>query len=71
MIDVSLYRDSAAIGVSPEDVHKAQLSLAKQLIDKIKKKLKDLWNDGTGVIPIVGALVAVVAAPIYAYFSLT
>jgi hypothetical protein len=52
-------------------VHKAQLSLAKQLIEKIKKKLEDLWNEGNGVIPIVGALIAVVAAPIYAYFSLT
>ena len=40
-------------------------------VGRDKKKLEDLWNDGTGVIPIVGALIAVVAAPIYAYFSLT
>ena len=53
-MDTSLFRDSFQAGVDPLDVMKVQQSVITGLIDKIKQKLKDLW-DGDAI-PVIGVL---------------
>ena len=65
------YWHALKLGVKPDDVIKYQLSIITGLIDKIKRKLKDLWDSGNGTVPIIGALLAAVAAPLYAVIALT
>jgi len=68
-MDTSLFRDSFQAGVNPLDVMKVQQSVVTGLIDKIKQKLKDLW-DGDAI-PVIGVLLAALAAPLYAVIALT
>ena len=68
-MDTSLFRDSFQAGVDPLDVMKVQQSVITGLIDKIKQKLKDLW-DGDAI-PVIGILLAALAAPLYAVIALT
>ena len=68
-MDTSLFRDSFQAGVDPLDVMKVQSSIITGLLDRIKRKLKDLW-DGDAV-PVIGTLLAAVAAPLYAIIALT
>lgn len=68
-MDTSLFRDSFQAGVDPLDVMKVQQSVITGLIDKIKQKLKDLW-DGDAI-PVIGILLAAFAAPLYAVIALT
>jgi len=68
-MDTSLFRDSFQAGVDPLDVMKVQQSVITGLIDKIKQKLKDLW-DGDAI-PVIGVLLAALAAPLYAVIALT
>ena len=68
-MDTSLFRDSFQAGVNPLDVMKVQQSVITGLIDKIKQKLKDLW-DGDAI-PVIGVLLAALAAPLYAVIALT
>ena len=68
-IDPDMWRDSWIAGVDPLDVLKRQQSVFGGLVDKIKKKLKDLWNGDA--IPVIGALLAALAAPLYAVIALT
>ena len=68
-MDTSLFRDSFQAGVDPLDVMKVQHSVITGLLDRIKRKLKDLWDGDT--VPLVGTLLAAVAAPLYAIIALT
>ena len=68
-MDTSLFRDSFQAGIDPLDVMKVQQSVITGLIDKIKQKLKDLW-DGDAI-PVIGILLAALAAPLYAVIALT
>ena len=68
-MDTSLFRDSFQAGIDPLDVMKVQQSVITGLIDKIKQKLKDLW-DGDAI-PVIGVLLAALAAPLYAVIALT
>ena len=68
-MDTSLFRDSFQAGVNPLDVMKVQQSVITGLIDKIKQKLKALW-DGDAI-PVIGVLLAALAAPLYAVIALT
>jgi len=68
-MDTSLFRDSFQAGIDPLDVMKVQQSVVTGLIDKIKQKLKDLW-DGDAI-PVIGVLLAALAAPLYAVIALT
>ena len=68
-IDPDMWRDSLIAGVDPLDVLKRQQSVFGGLVDKIKKKLQDLWNGDA--IPVIGALLAALAAPLYAVIALT
>ena len=68
-MDTSLFRDSFQAGVDPLDVMKVQQSVITGLIDKIKQKLKDLW-DGDAI-AVIGVLLAALAAPLYAVIALT
>ena len=68
-MDTSLFRDSFQAGVDPLDVMKVQQSVITGLIDKIKQKLKDLWEGDA--IPVIGVLLAALAAPLYAVIALT
>ncbi len=68
-IDPDMWRDSWIAGVDPLDVLKRQQSVFGGLVDKIKKKLQDLWNGDA--IPVIGALLAALAAPLYAVIALT
>ena len=68
-IDPEMWRDSWIAGVDPLDVLKRQQSVFGGLVDKIKKKLQDLWNGDA--IPVIGALLAALAAPLYAVIALT
>ena len=68
-MDTSLFRDSFQAGVDPLDVMKVQQSVITGLIDKIKQRLKDLW-DGDAI-PVIGVLLAALAAPLYAVIALT
>ena len=67
--DPDMWRDSWIAGVDPLDVLKRQQSVFGGLVDKIKKKLQDLWNGDA--IPVIGALLAALAAPLYAVIALT
>ena len=60
-IDPDMWRDSWIAGVDPLDVLKRQYSVFGNLVDKIKKKLQDLWNGDA--IPVIGTLLAALAAP--------
>ena len=42
--DPDMWRDTWKAGVDPLDVLKRQYSIFGDLVDKIKKKLQDLWN---------------------------
>ena len=68
-MDPDMWRDSWIAGVDPLDVLKRQQSVFGGLVDKIKKKLQDLWNGDA--IPVIGALLAALAAPLYAVIALT
>ena len=68
-IDPDMWRDSWIAGVDPLDVLKRQQSVFGGLVDKIKKKLQDLWNGDA--IPVIGTLLAALAAPLYAVIALT
>lgn len=68
-IDPDMWRDSWIAGVDPLDVLKRQQSVFGDLVDKIKKKLQDLW-DGDAI-PVIGTLLAALAAPLYAVIALT
>ena len=68
-IDPDMWRDSWIAGVDPLDVLKRQQSVFGGLVDKIKKTLQDLWNGDA--IPVIGALLAALAAPLYAVIALT
>ena len=68
-MDTSLFRDSFQAGIDPLDVMKVQQSVITGLIDKIKQRLKDLW-DGDAI-PVIGVLLAALAAPLYAVIALT
>ena len=68
-IDPDMWRDAWIAGVDPLDVLKRQQSVFGGLVDKIKKKLQDLWNGDA--IPVIGALLAALAAPLYAVIALT
>ena len=68
-IDPDMWRDSWIAGVDPLDVLKRHQSVFGGLVDKIKKKLQDLWNGDA--IPVIGALLAALAAPLYAVIALT
>ena len=68
-IDPDMWRDSWIAGVDPLDVLKRQQAVFGGLVDKIKKKLQDLWNGDA--IPVIGALLAALAAPLYAVIALT
>ena len=68
-IDPDMWRESWIAGVDPLDVLKRQQSVFGGLVDKIKKKLQDLWNGDA--IPVIGALLAALAAPLYAVIALT
>ena len=67
--DPDMWRDAWIAGVDPLDVLKRQQSVFGGLVDKIKKKLQDLWNGDA--IPVIGALLAALAAPLYAVIALT
>ena len=67
--DPDMWRDTCQAGVDPLDVMKVQQSVITGLIDKIKQKLKDLW-DGDAI-PVIGVLLAALAAPLYAVIALT
>ena len=64
-----MWRDAWIAGVDPLDVLKRQQSVFGNLLDKIKKKLQDLW-DGDAI-PVIGTLLAALAAPLYAVIALT
>ena len=68
-IDPDMWRDSWIAGVDPLDVLKRQHSVFGDIVDKIKKKLQDLW-DGDAI-PVIGTLLAALAAPLYAVIALT
>ena len=68
-IDPDMWRDSWIAGGDPLDVLKRQQAVFGGLVDKIKKKLQDLWNGDA--IPVIGALLAALAAPLYAVIALT
>ena len=67
--DPDMWRDAWIAGVDPLDVLKRQQSVFGSLVDKIKKKLQDLWNGDA--IPVIGTLLAALAAPLYAVIALT
>ena len=67
--DPDMWRDAWIAGVDPLDVLKRQQSVFGSLVDKIKKKLQDLW-DGDAI-PVIGTLLAALAAPLYAVIALT
>lgn len=67
--DPDMWRDTWKAGVDPLDVLKRQHSVFGDLVDKIKKKLQDLW-DGDAI-PVIGTLLAALAAPLYAVIALT
>lgn len=67
--DPDMWRDTWKAGVDPLDVLKRQHSVFGDLVDKIKKKLQDLWNGDA--IPVIGTLLAALAAPLYAVIALT
>ena len=67
--DPDMWRDTWKAGVDPLDVLKRQYSIFGDLVDKIKKKLQDLW-DGDAI-PVIGTLLAALAAPLYAVIALT
>ena len=67
--DPDMWRDTWKAGVDPLDVLKRQQSVFGDLVDKIKKKLQDLWNGDA--IPVIGTLLAALAAPLYAVIALT
>jgi len=67
--DPDMWRDAWKAGVDPLDVLKRQHSVFGDLVDKIKKKLQDLW-DGDAI-PVIGTLLAALAAPLYAVIALT
>tara|TARA_R100001230_G_C5653393_1_gene158345 strand:+ start:849 stop:1064 length:216 start_codon:yes stop_codon:yes gene_type:complete len=67
--DPDMWRDTWKAGVDPLDVLKRQYSVFGDLVDKIKKKLQDLWNGDA--IPVIGTLLAALAAPLYAVIALT
>ncbi len=67
--DPAMWRDAWIAGVDPLDVLKRQQSVFGNLLDKIKKKLQDLW-DGDAI-PVIGTLLAALAAPLYAVIALT
>ena len=67
--DPDMWRDTWKAGVDPLDVLKRQYSVFGDLLDKIKKKLQDLW-DGDAI-PVIGTLLAALAAPLYAVIALT
>ena len=67
--DPDMWRDTWKAGVDPLDVLKRQQSVFGDLVDKIKKKLQDLW-DGDAI-PVIGTLLAALAAPLYAVIALT
>tara|TARA_B100000287_G_scaffold137961_1_gene129900 strand:+ start:18 stop:233 length:216 start_codon:yes stop_codon:yes gene_type:complete len=67
--DPDMWRDTWKAGVDPLDVLKRQYSVFGDLVDKIKKKLQDLW-DGDAI-PVIGTLLAALAAPLYAVIALT
>jgi len=67
--DPDMWRDTWKAGVDPLDVLKRQYSIFGDLVDKIKKKLQDLWNGDA--IPVIGTLLAALAAPLYAVIALT
>ena len=67
--DPDMWRDVWKAGVDPLDVLKRQYSVFGDLVDKIKKKLQDLW-DGDAI-PVIGTLLAALAAPLYAVIALT
>ena len=67
--DPDMWRDTWKAGVDPLDVLKRQYSVFGDLVDKIKKKLQDLWNGDA--IPVIGTLLAALAAPLYAVMALT
>ena len=67
--DPDMWRDTWKAGVDPLDVLKRQYSVFGDLVDKIKKKLQDLW-DGDAI-PLIGTLLAALAAPLYAVIALT
>ena len=67
--DPDMWRDTWKAGVDPLDVLKRQYSVFGNLVDKIKKKLQDLWNGDA--IPVIGTLLAALAAPLYAVIALT
>ena len=70
-MDTDLFRDSLKLGVDPVDVMKVYRSVVTGLIDKIREKLRDIWDAGHGAIPMVGTIFAVLAAPVYAVCALT
>ena len=70
-MDTDLFRDSFKMGVDPADVVKVYRSVVTGLIGKIKEKLKEVWEAGSMPAHIVGAVVAVFAAPVYAICALT
>ena len=67
--DPDMWRDTWKAGVDPLAVLKRQYSVFGDLVDKIKKKLQDLWNGDA--IPVIGTLLAALAAPLYAVIALT
>ena len=67
--DPDMWRDTWKAGVDPLDVLKRQQTVFGDIVDKIKKKLQDLWNGDA--IPVIGTLLAALAAPLYAVIALT
>lgn len=70
-MDTDLFRDSLKMGVDPIDVMKVYRSIVTGLIDRIKEKLRNIWDAGHGAIPMAGTILAVLAAPVYAVCALT
>ena len=69
-IDPDMWRDSWIAGVDPLDVLKRQYSVFGNLVDKIKKKLQDAWDNGNGPLPVLGYILVAIAAPFYAVLAL-
>ncbi len=69
--DPTIWRDAYKMGVDPLDVYRVYPSVIKDFVKKIKEKLKDIWDSGTGTLPVAGTLLVALAAPIYAACALT
>ncbi len=68
--DPDMWRDAWIAGVDPLDVLKRQQSVFGSLVDKIKKKLQDVWDNGNGPLPVLGYILVAIAAPFYAVIAL-